>query len=174
MGFSESFKDLIFLVMSSCSKHLDFSLLSPFVKAYILIPSKELKISSSLFSSILQAGILSGLPFPSLGYRPDPGIESGSPTLQADSLPSEPPGKPKNTGVSNLSLLQGIFPTQGLNPGLLHCRQILYYLSHQGNPRILEWVTYPFSRGSSRPRNWTKVSCIAGRLFTSWATSEAL
>ena len=41
---------------------------------------------------------------------------------------------------------------QGSNPGLLHCRQILYCLSHQGNPRILEWVTYPFSRGSSQPR----------------------
>ena len=90
MNFS---KDLIFLVMSSCSKHLDFSLLSPFVKAYILIPSKELKISSSLFSRILQARILSGLPLPSPGYLPDPGIESGSPTLWADSLPSEPPRK---------------------------------------------------------------------------------
>ena len=48
---------------------------------------------------------------------------------------------------------QGILPTQGLNPGLLHCRWILYQLSHKGNPRILEWVAYPFSRGSSRPRN---------------------
>ena len=46
-------------------------------------------------------------------------------------------------------LLQGIFPTQGLNPGLLHCRWILYQLSHKGSPRILEWVAYPFSRGSS-------------------------
>ena len=50
------------------------------------------------------------------------------------------------------SLLQGIFPTQGLNPGLLHCRQILYFLSHQGSPRTLEWVAYPFCR-SSRPKN---------------------
>ena len=41
----------------------------------------------------------------------------------------------QNTGVSSLSLLQGIFPTQGSNPGLLHCRQILYQLSHQGNPK---------------------------------------
>ena len=49
-------------------------------------------------------------------------------------------------------LLQGTFPTQGLNLGLPHCRQILYRLSHQGSPRILEWVAYPFSRGSSRPR----------------------
>ena len=46
------------------------------------------------------------------------------------------------------ALLQGIFPTQGSNPGLPHCRWILYRLSHQGSPRILEWVAYPFSRGS--------------------------
>ena len=70
--------------------------------------------------------------------------------------------------VSSLSLLQGIFPTQGLNPGLPHCRQILYQLSHKGSPRILEWVTYPFSSGSSQPRNRTGVSCIAGRFFTNW------
>ena len=42
----------------------------------------------------------------------------------------------QNTGVGSLSLLQGIFPTQGSNPGLLHCRQILYQLSHKGNPDI--------------------------------------
>ena len=47
------------------------------------------------------------------------------------------------------ALLQGIFPTQGSNPGLQHCRQILYQLGHQGSPRILEWVVYSFSRGSS-------------------------
>ena len=46
------------------------------------------------------------------GNLPNPGIESRFPTLQPDSLPSEPPGKPKNTGVGSLSLLQGIFPTQ--------------------------------------------------------------
>ena len=57
----------------------------------------------------------------------------------------------KNTGVSCHSLLQGIFPTWGLNPGLPHCRQILYHQSHQGSPRILEWVAYPFSRGTSQP-----------------------
>ena len=51
--------------------------------------------------------------------------------------------------VGGLSFLQGIFPTQGSNPGLLHCRWILYQLSHQGSPRRLEWVAYPFSRGSS-------------------------
>ena len=55
----------------------------------------------------------------------------------------------QNTGVGRLSLLQGSFSTQGLNPGLSHCMQILYQLSHKGSPRILEWVAYPFSRGSS-------------------------
>ena len=50
-------------------------------------------------------------------------------------------------------LLQGIFPTQGLNPGFQHCRRILYQLSHMGSPRILEWVAYPFSSGSSQPRD---------------------
>ena len=55
----------------------------------------------------------------------------------------------QNTGVGSLSLLQGIFPTQGSNSRLLHCRWILYQLSHKGSPRILEWVAYPFSSGSS-------------------------
>jgi len=68
--------------------------------------------------------------------------------------------------VSSLSLLQGIFPAQGSNPGLPHCRWILYQLSHKGGPKILEWVAYPFSRGSSQPRNQTGVSWIAGKFFT--------
>ena len=78
-----------------------------------------------------------------------------------------------NTGVGSLSLLRGIFPTQGLNSGLLHSRSILYQLSHQGRPRTLEWVAYPFSRGSFWPRNWTRVSCIEGGFFTNWAAREA-
>ena len=53
-------------------------------------------------------------------------------SMQADSFPAEPPEKPKNTGVGSLSLLQGIFPIQEMNPGLLHCRRILYQLSYQG------------------------------------------
>ena len=78
--------------------------------------------------------------------------------------PWNSPGQ--NTGVGSLSLLQGIFPAQGSNPGLPHCRQILYQLSHKGSPRILEWVAYPFSSGSSQSRNRTGVSCIAGGFFT--------
>ena len=72
-----------------------------------------------------------GSPFPSPGDLPNPGIELLSPALQADSLPAEPPGKPKNTGVGSLSLLQQIFLSQESNRGLLHCRRILYQLSYQ-------------------------------------------
>ena len=84
-----------------------------------------------------------GLPFPSPGHLPNPGIKPGSPTLQADSLPSKPPGNPQNaamemlksmfwctspgqdTGMGCHFLLQGIFPTQGSNPCLLLGRQII-------------------------------------------------
>ena len=83
-------------------------------------------------------------------------FESERHSVVSDSLwpqglysPWNSPGQ--NTGVGSLSLLHGIFPTQGLNPGLQYCRQNLYQLSHKGSPRILGWVAYPFSRGSSHP-----------------------
>ena len=89
--------------------------------------------------------------------------KSESHSVMSDSLqphgldsPWNSPGQ--NTGVGSLSLLQGIFPTQELNPGLPHCGQILYKLGHKGSPRVLEWVAYPFSCRSSQPRNWTRVS----------------
>ena len=85
--------------------------------------------------------------------------------------PWKSPGQ--NTGVGSLSLLQGIFPTQGLNPGPPHCKWILYQLSQKGSPRILERVAFPFSRGSSWPRNRSRVSYIAGGFFTNWAMREA-
>ena len=87
-------------------------------------------------------------------------------------IPWNLPGQ--DTGVGGISLLQGILPTQGLNLGLPHRRRILYQLSHKGSPRILEWVAYPFSRGSSWPRNQTRVFCVAGKFFTNWAIREAL
>ena len=101
-------------------------------------------------------------------------VTQSCPTLQPYGLysPWNSPGK--NTGVGSLSLLQGTFLAQRSNPGLLHCRQILYQVSHKGRPRIVEWVAYPFSSGSSRPRNRTVVSCIAGKFFTNWAIREAL
>ena len=78
----------------------------------------------------------SGLPCLPPGDLPDSGIKPRSPALQADSLPSELPGKPMNTEVSKLSLLQGIFPTQEVNRGFLHCRCILYQLSWEGSPLV--------------------------------------
>ena len=91
-----------------------------------------------------------------------------------DPMDCSPPGSSvhgdspgQNPGVGCHALLQGIFLTQGLNPGLPNCRWVLYRLSHQRSPRILEWVAYPSSRASSRPRNQTRVSCIAGGFFTS-------
>ena len=74
-----------------------------------------------------------GSQFSSPGDLPNPGFKHRSPALQADSSSSEPPGKPRNVGVGCLSLLQGIFLTQESSRGLLHYRQILYQLSHQGS-----------------------------------------
>ena len=89
----------------------------------------------------------------------------------------------KNTGVGSHALLQGIFPTQGLNSGLPNFRQIIYHLSHQGRPWILEWYIGkdlpedPLEKGQATlpldSRNRTGVSCIAGGCFTNWAIREA-
>ena len=107
---------------------------------------------------ILQARILEWVAFPSPGYLPNPGIKPGSPALQVDSLPAEPQGKPKNTGVGSLSLLQWI----------------LYQLSYQGSQKskssvfiysrsyaVILWnidvVGWMFSAAQSCPTlcNWT-------------------
>ena len=96
----------------------------------------------------------SGLPFPLPGDLPNPKIKPRSSTLQEDCfvclfvcfLPSEPPRKPKITGVGTLYLLHGISLTQESNQGLLHCPQILYQLSYQRSPKcILNFVKSFFS-----------------------------
>ena len=76
-------------------------------------------------------------------------------SLPGFSVYRDSPGK--NTGVGCHALLREIFPTQGSNPSLPHRRWILYHLSHQGSPRTLGWVPYPFSKRSSWPRKWTGV-----------------
>ena len=78
----------------------------------------------------------------------------------------------QNPGVGSLSLLQGIFPTQGWNPGLPHCGQILYQLSHKGSPGIVEWVTYPFSSGPSWSRNQT--GHILLKLYSNYIPSNEM
>ena len=88
---------------------------------------------------------------------------------------------PLSLGILQASILEWvampssrkIFSAQGSNPGVSHCWQVLYPLSHKGSPKLLEWVAYPFSREASQARNQTGVSCTAGGFFTSWATPEA-
>ena len=70
----------------------------------------------------------------------------------------------KNTGVGHHAPLQGIFPTQGSNQGLPHYSWILYQLSYQRSPRILVWIACPYCRGSSWPRDWTRVRPILYQL----------
>ena len=109
-----------------------------FVSAIYFVPYLAVKVSHSVVSNslrceILQATVLECVAFPFRGSS-QPRVEPRSPALQEDSLPAEPQGKPKNTGVGRLSFLQGIFPTQELNWDLLHCRWILYQLSYEGSP----------------------------------------
>ena len=101
-------------------------------------------------------------------------VAQSCPTL-CDTMDCSPPGSSvdgdspgKNTGVGCHALLQGIFLTQGLNPGLPHCRQILYCLSHQGSHRVSMWPTNSTSRYNSRKMNLGSVgkesACNAGDL----------
>ena len=94
-----------------------------------------------------------GLPCLPPGDLPNSGIKRRSPALQVDSSLPEPPGKPNNTGVGSLSLLQGIFLTQESNWSLLHCRQILYQLSYQGSPMEIQFLIL---RGCGSDICWEK------------------
>ena len=90
-------------------------------------------------------------------------VAQSCPTL-CDPMDCSPPGSSilyphgfssKNIGVGCHALLQGIFPTQGSNPGLLHCREILYHLSHQRSPWIMNNVLSCFSRVRLFVTPWT-------------------
>ena len=99
---------------------------------------------------ILQARILKWVAFPFIRGSSQPRDQTQVSCILADSVPAEPQGKPKNTGVGSLSLLQWIFLTQKLNWGLLHCRWILYQMSYEGSPynphlkaiRLLDWGSH--------------------------------
>ena len=82
---------------------------------------------------IFQARVLEGVARSSSRESSQPRDRIQVSALHVNYLPTEPPGKPKNTGVGSLSLLQRIFPTQKLNQGLLYCRWILYQLSYEGS-----------------------------------------
>ena len=106
----------------------------------------------------------SGLPFPSPGDLPDPGVEPRSLTLQADSLPSEPPGKPFS-GINDLILLL-FSPLCRTLCDPMDCRPPGSSVHRILQARILEWVAISTFRGSSLPRHQIWVFCIAGRFFT--------
>ena len=94
-------------------------------------------------------------------------------------LPWDSPGK--NTGVGCHCLLQGIFPTQGLNPGLLHCRQTLYPLSHQGSQKLQTAFQSSYTTSQSALKSihvftWKKCLCGFGIRFklNLWELSSSL
>ena len=99
-----------------------------------------------------------GILVPRPGIKPTPPLlESDSRSVVTNSLrphglysPWNSPGQ--NTAVGGLSLLQGIFPTQGSHPGLLRCRQILYQLSHQGSPSYTGKQSLNYSTAKEVPR----------------------
>ena len=97
-------------------------------------PPWTVACQAPLSMGILQARTLECVAMPSSRGSSNPEIKPGSPAMQADSLPSEPPGKSKNIGVGSLSLPQGNFLTEESNRCLLHCRHILHQLSYQGSP----------------------------------------
>ena len=105
---------------------------------------------------ILQNRILEWVAFPFSRASSQPRDQTQVSHIAGDSLPAEPQGKPKNIGVGSLSLLQGILPTQELNQDLLHCRQLLYQLSHQGSPIEFLSLLNPV------PSRWSLAECLNG------------
>jgi len=95
---------------------------------------KVAQLCPTLCDGILQIKILEWVAF--LFSRGS--SQPRSPTLQVDSLPAKPQGKPKNIGMGSLSLLQQIFLLQELNQGFLHCRRILYQQIFEGSPYFRE------------------------------------
>ena len=114
--------------LRACAVCVVASVMSNFVNLWTIVCQAPLSMGFA------RQEYWNGLPFLSPGDLPDPGIKHSSPAVQVDSLPAEPQGKPKNTGVGSLFLLQQIFSTQEWNWGLLHCRWILYLLNYQGSP----------------------------------------
>ena len=135
--------------------------------SYFGAPKIKSVTDSIVFPSVCMKWCKASLYRQHLLYRQsgqsDPGIEPRSPVLQADSLPSESQGKPKETGVGNLSLLQGIFLTHELNQGLLQCRWILYQLSYEGSV----WIWELDHKERCVPKNWCFCTVVLRRVWES-------
>ena len=91
-------------------------------------------------------------------------------SLSGSSVPGNSPGKKTEVGCH--VLLPGDLPNPGIKPRSPALQADSLFTSHRRSSRILEWVTYPLSRGNFLSRNQTRVNCIAGRFFTSWAIRE--
>ena len=131
---------------------IDRYLFRPLTCAHLLHSNKKWMLYIIMFFFCVQSAfwakniaaeniVFSAICFPGLSetqWSESHSVVSNSSWPHGPYNPWNSPGQ--NTGVGSRSLLQGIFPTQGLNPGLPHCRWILYYLSHQQSPRTLEWV----------------------------------
>ena len=99
-----------------------------------LCDSMQLACQASLSMGVSRQEYWSGFSCHPQGDLPNPGIQPRSPALQADSLLTEPPGKPKNSGVDTLPLFQA----QESNYGLLHCLRIIYQLSYRWSPENIQ------------------------------------
>ena len=107
----------------------------------------------------------SGLPFPSPGDLPNPGIEPRSPALQVDALPSEPPGKTK-TYASVCVFVHQLCRVSTTLCDPMDCSLPGSLVHGIFQARVLEWIAVSFSSRSSRPRDRTQVSRIVDRCFT--------
>ena len=136
--------------------------LSHFIRVWLFVTLWTVARQAPLSMGLSRQEYWSGLPCPPPGDLPNPGIKPGSPALQMDSLPAELPGKPCVTKSAK---------------SLQSCPTLCDPMDHPAfgilEARVLEWVAFPFSRGSSQPRDKTQVSCIAGIFFTSWVTRKA-
>ena len=118
--------------------------------------SRSVMSDSSQPHGILQARILEWVAFSFSRESSQPRDRTQVSILQVDSFPAEPQGMPKNTGVGSLSLLQCIFPTQGLNQGLLQHRQTLYQLSYPGSPNFSNFLDIQAKTNNTKIQNTKK------------------
>ena len=149
-------------------KDIDLYIKKCIVKVKAVVNSVTLRIvtyQAPLSMEFSRSEYWSGKPMPSAGDLFDPGIEPSFPALPVDSLPAKLPGKPSKQSES-YSVLSDF-----VTPWTVACQGSSIHGILQA--RILEWVAIPFSRGSSQPRDWTQVSSIAGRFFTTWVTRDA-
>ena len=140
---------------------------SPFSRVWLFVMLWTVAFQAPLSTWFPRQEYWSGLPFASLADLPNQEMEPES--------------------LKSLALARGFFTTSATWEALLLtwsevkvtqlcptlCNPVGYAVYGILQARILEWVAFPFSRGSSQPRDQTQVSCIAGGFFTSWATREA-